>query len=354
MRLLLAHVVFVAMAAGLAASAGDASIGQTATAPESGPVTVEHNDHALPVADRDETLARIAEATRTVDALNDQLIALEHNLSQVEIETRELRQEISVLSEETLRDAIDVYRDRYTPSAMLEADELADAMRSAALGRAAVSSDTENFDRYRSLLKDLELGEAEVTARQQQVDDIKADIAVVDEELITELLWLGELEERRIQSDAATASIQASIRAQNRGRKQGFYLATCPINGPHDFVDSWGFARSGGRRHKGVDMLAESGIEVVAPVSGVVEHATNNLGGRVFRLVGDDGNYFYGAHLSEFGKQGPVRAGEIIGYIGDSGNAAGINHLHFEIHPGGRGNPLNPFIDTASVCSGAR
>ena len=146
----------------------------------------------------------------------------------------------------------------------------------------------------------------------------------------------------RVPSVAVPA--QASIEAHFRGRRQGFYLSTCPVNGSHEFVNSWGFARSGGRTHKGVDMLADPGTEIVAPTVGQVEHATNSLGGRVIRLLDETGNYYDGAHLSAFGKEGQVRPGEVIGYVGDSGNAAGINHLHFEIHPGGRGNPVNPFM----------
>jgi murein DD-endopeptidase MepM/ murein hydrolase activator NlpD len=71
-------------------------------------------------------------------------------------------------------------------------------------------------------------------------------------------------------------------------------------------------------------------------------------------MTSDTGVYFYGTHMSAYGKEGRVRAGEVIGYVGEDGNAAGIPHLHFEIHPGGRGNPINPFIDSAAVCSGAQ
>ena len=99
--------------------------------------------------------------------------------------------------------------------------------------------------------------------------------------------------------------------------------------------------------------MAATGVEVVAPVSGRVEHRSNRVGGRSFHLWGDDGNYYYGTHLSAYGTSGEVKAGEVIGFVGDDGNAAGLPHLHFEIHAGGRGNQINPFIDSAAVCVGA-
>lgn len=127
--------------------------------------------------------------------------------------------------------------------------------------------------------------------------------------------------------------------------------AACPVAGPVTFVDSWGFGRSGGRRHQGVDMLAPTGTPVVAPVAGTVTHRDNRVGGRSFHLVGDDGFYYYGTHLSAYGAGGWVPAGTVIGYVGDSGNARGTPHLHFEIHPGGEGTPaVNPYPTVALLC----
>ena len=126
----------------------------------------------------------------------------------------------------------------------------------------------------------------------------------------------------------------------------------CPVQGPHSFIDSWGFPRSGGRRHKGVDMMSARGTPVVAPVSGVVSHRGNSLGGMSFHLDGDDGTYYYGTHLSAYANVGAghVAAGTLIGYVGDTGNARGNPHLHFEIHPGGQGNAVNPFPTVAKYC----
>ena len=123
----------------------------------------------------------------------------------------------------------------------------------------------------------------------------------------------------------------------------------CPVQGPVSFVDSWGDPRSGGRSHQGVDMMAASGTPVVAPVSGTVEHRGNSLGGLSFHLAGNDGNYYYGTHLSGYGNSGSVEAGVVIGYVGSTGNAS-TSHLHFEIHQGVYGNAVNPYQTVAAAC----
>lgn len=313
-----------------------------------------HESHGSPAAGQDETRLRIDVAERELKALQENLNRLQRVLAQEEAGTEELRTEAAVVADDTVDNAIELYRQGGEPATLVAADVLSKSLRADALGRAAVTADTDVFDRYRSLLKDLELNQRALAVRQQEIDDLESQVAVIEDELTIEQLWLVELEEQRLSQQAAEESVRTSMRAQYQGRRRGFYLTTCPVNGLHEFVDSWGFARSGGRRHKGVDMLADAGTELVAPVNGQVEFATSRLGGRVFRMVDDNGNYYYGAHLSAFGKEGRVLAGEVIGYVGDSGNAAGINHLHFEVHPGGQGSPINPFLDTATVCSGAK
>ena len=96
-------------------------------------------------------------------------------------------------------------------------------------------------------------------------------------------------------------------------------------------------------------MLAAIGTPAVAPVSGTVEHRFNSLGGYSYHLRGDDGHYYYGTHLRGYGQGGRVAAGTVIGYVGDSGNAAGIPHLHFEIHPNG-GAAINPYPAVKAAC----
>lgn len=117
----------------------------------------------------------------------------------------------------------------------------------------------------------------------------------------------------------------------------------CPVQGPSAYGDTWGAPRSGGRRHQGVDMLAPTGTPLQAVIGGFVEFRSNTLGGITMVLNGDNGHRYYYAHLSAYeGVPGYVPQGQVIGYVGDSGNATGVPHLHFEIRPG-HGVPVNPY-----------
>lgn len=124
--------------------------------------------------------------------------------------------------------------------------------------------------------------------------------------------------------------------------------ARCPVPGA-SFFNDWAFPRSGGRSHAGNDLFAPRGTPVIAPVSGDVDIATGSIGGKQFRLTAADGSRWYGSHLDAFGATGQVSAGDVIGRVGDTGNARGSRpHLHFEIHVGG--NAVNPYPLLRSVC----
>jgi murein DD-endopeptidase MepM/ murein hydrolase activator NlpD len=85
-------------------------------------------------------------------------------------------------------------------------------------------------------------------------------------------------------------------------------------------------------------MMAGRGTSIYAVVSGSVSHSSSGLGGNQIWLHGSDGNTYFYAHLSAYvGGGGAVNAGDEIGKVGDTGNAKGTPHLHFEIHRRGRG-----------------
>lgn len=125
-------------------------------------------------------------------------------------------------------------------------------------------------------------------------------------------------------------------------------LDVCPVDGTATFEDSWGWARSGGRSHEGVDMIAERGTPVVAVRDGDAIFKQNRLGGNAVWLTTSNGDRFYYAHLGSFaGDSGPVHAGDVIGYVGSTGNAHGP-HLHFETLP--NGSVENPYPHTLAAC----
>jgi murein DD-endopeptidase MepM/ murein hydrolase activator NlpD len=90
-------------------------------------------------------------------------------------------------------------------------------------------------------------------------------------------------------------------------------------------------------------MLAPRGTPIYAVVSGHLIDKHDPLGGNAASIDGVDGNHYYYAHLSAYeGGSRDVQQGEVIGYVGDTGDARGTNHLHFEVHPGG-GPAVNPY-----------
>ncbi len=126
---------------------------------------------------------------------------------------------------------------------------------------------------------------------------------------------------------------------------------TCPVAGPVTFIDSWGAPRDG-HTHQGVDMMANYGTPVVAITSGTITYAAYSAGGggNMIFLTGDDGNaYWYMHNQRNIVTSGRVSIGQQIATVGDTGNATGIPHVHFEYHPGG-GGPVNPYPLVASIC----
>ncbi len=123
-----------------------------------------------------------------------------------------------------------------------------------------------------------------------------------------------------------------------------------------DLADSYGAARSGGRKHKGVDIFAAEGTPVLAAAGGViVKRATTAQGGiSLYHRDADGRTIYYYAHLQRYRtglKEGDlVRAGDVIAYVGHTGNApAGNPHLHFAVYTVSdpnrwwRGRDLNPY-----------
>jgi peptidoglycan hydrolase-like protein with peptidoglycan-binding domain len=140
----------------------------------------------------------------------------------------------------------------------------------------------------------------------------------------------------------------------------GVTIDVFPVQGSCWFTDTWQAPRGGGRLHEGVDIGAAQGNLLYAVVSGTVSKiytdAPGSLAGNGLRISQDNGTYFTYLHLdtlaSGIAVGTAVTAGQVIGTVGSTGNAAGP-HLHFEVHPNG-GAAVNPYpllkpIDACNV-----
>jgi len=194
-------------------------------------------------------------------------------------------------------------------------------------------------------LDDLEDAQRAVAAEYRRADDAAEHARARYEE---------EQRKRRI----AELAKQRAAQAAKTGTAAGLPASAtpgnvCPVLGGASFIDSWGFARSGGRRHKGTDMFGPQGRgnPLVAVTNGTVKLSSNSLGGITAYVYGDDGIRYYYAHMLRHGdvpNGSRVGKGTVIGYIGDSGNARGTNHLHFGMTVGGRS--VNPYPTVRAVC----
>jgi murein DD-endopeptidase MepM/ murein hydrolase activator NlpD len=135
----------------------------------------------------------------------------------------------------------------------------------------------------------------------------------------------------------------------------------CPVAASPRFADDWHFPRSHGRRHEGTDMFAPFGTAIRAPADGTIDKVDrvdafdgdSDFGGLTVTMTDTAGVRWYLAHLASIpdglAVGDEVRAGQVLGETGDSGNAAGTPpHLHIGAYVGSAA--INPYASLMLAC----
>lgn len=317
-------------------------------------------------------------------------------ISEMQLTVSETSAQYSRLQEQLSQIAVDRFTGRSGETILVLGGNAVESMQRDALRAVALDAGAEGLDSVDAVRSDLESDQAHLDALNSENASLLEELAASQAELDTQLTELvklrdtlkdeevkrayeAKLAEQRQQAKRLAAEQAAALLAEQKAAQvtvRGAGSASvasaasastvasapasppafaaksswpCPIQGPNAFGDTWGAGRPGGRKHEGVDMMSPSGTPVVAVVAGNAMMKTSERGGNLVTLVGDDGNrYFYG-HLSAWeGGSRRVAAGEVIGYVGSTGQT-NANHLHFGIYPGG-GVAVNPYPTVRQSC----
>lgn len=286
-----------------------------------------------------------AKAKKAGDAYSDAYWKLDKtnaDIANTDKELAALKEELAAASGRLSIRAAEMYRSGGIDYLMLlfSADTLDDMLTRLEYVQRLGTQDAETMAEVKAIQAELNAKRASILELQDQQADEAAALKKKSDALQKEL--------KSIQSEYNTlqAKLDAARKAANKpaSAKAGANGMVFPVRGAYTYSDTWGAARSGGRTHKGTDIMAGHGTPVVAVMSGTVRAKSNSLGGLTIWLTGDNGWAFYYAHLNGYVRtSGRVSAGELIGYVGSTGNAsASAPHLHFEIHPNG-GAAVNPY-----------
>jgi peptidoglycan LD-endopeptidase LytH len=291
----------------------------------------------------------LADATDRYEQVWAQVEAAKVELDELEHREVELEQRAAELEERLGDRAREAFKHGATAGieTLLAAEGPDAAIERAGLFAVVQQRETAGLEETVAVATSLDRTRTLAEQRRQSLEALTQELAQLQEQLE------GRLDDA--QSDVRRLELQAKRQREvSSGSQQGIYA--CPMSPSiTHFVDSWGFPRSGGRSHKGTDIMGPMGAEVYAFTSGVISrHSNSTLGGISLYLRGDDGSTYFYTHLQGYAPKGAVgtrvEAGDHIAYNGNTGNArGGPPHIHFERAPGG-GAAVNPYPYLAAAC----
>jgi murein DD-endopeptidase MepM/ murein hydrolase activator NlpD len=310
----------------------------------------------------DATTARIEDLRTEIDQTRSRITVIEHRRA-------ELLERSELLQARAAQRADELYRDGGMGAleVLFAAGDFGDLTDRAEMLSQVSLEDAGVFTELSRVRMELGALARELEARQERLQKTTGELRETSAELQSQFAAVSD-EYNQLKAELARAAA-AARRAERReqaaapvatpasaGSTAASFVApatggmACPVAGAVSFVDSWGAPRDG-HTHAGVDMMAAYGTPIVAIVAGTITYAAyDGSGGNMIFLSGDDGNaYWYMHNQDNLVSGGHVTAGQQIATVGDTGNAAGTPHLHFEYHPGG-GAAVNPYPLVASIC----
>lgn len=344
-------------------------------------------EEAAAVTDADITQARdrlVAAKTRANEAtaryqeLSGRLGETRDQVRKTEAEVKALQEQVAQLTSMLEARAVAAYKKGFELGSLRRLIGLgtleSDGNRGNVYMDAVLRSDDRHLRQVSTARDDLEVKRAQL-AEEAEVLRRTTEAAATEKKRIEAALAAAEAEEKKLVEQkqaedraraeaAARALEEAKAEERSRTASSGGTRQlispppggmVCPVQGAVSFTDTWGASRSGGRSHKGVDMMARSGTPLVAIANGTIIRSSSSdsgLGGITLWLRDDSGNTYFYAHnrSNAVGSGARVSAGQLVGYVGNTGNARHTAaHLHFEYHPGG-GGAVNPYPLARSLC----
>ncbi len=323
-----------------------------------GPAFAGEGDIAAMKRKANEIAGQLSKARGRVASLNEDIKSLEAQSAEIAARHAKLKKAVSDMAVSSYINGGNSIGSTSTKG------DINETARVDALSKIVTRDSQDMMDVYRKTSEDLDRSREALSSAKQDADQALGEVKKRSKQIESELARLQALAAKRKAEEAARKERERKANAQaskarlaaNPGSAGPSKIVAgdgwlCPVQGAVAFSNDWGDPRSGGRRHQGTDIMAARGTPIVASVSGTVRPHNSAKGGISYYLAGDDGNTYFGTHLSSLsGAGGRVERGTVVGYVGNSGNASGgPNHLHFEIHPGG-GAPVNPYPTVAKYC----
>ncbi|MEA2024432.1 MAG: peptidoglycan DD-metalloendopeptidase family protein [Actinomycetota bacterium] len=327
----------------------------------------------------------VGQALAELEAIDDELQALNYTITVLDRKIAEFDEQVAELKRSAQELVVEAYTNSGTGlvTAAFTAASIQDLLTSQTLIGHATERDLASLDLLTAVNRENDRLKAEVAEKRAEVEILQEKQKVLVERLANErakadriyaesqdkykeayakyqaeLRRRAEEEARRKREEAARqAAANNSSAAASSSAAAGVPVSNtpgvvCPVAGNSWFSNTWGAPRSGGRTHKGVDMMAGTGTKLVAMDSGKVRLNWHYAGGRQVYVYADNGMFYYYAHLSGYapglsnGQR--VSKGQVIGYVGATGNAS-VPHLHLGMGPSS-GVYVNPYPTVRRVC----